>query len=208
MASGNARAQASGQASRPRAPQRERGRVRVSALLAAAAALFAEKGYEATTMTEIAARAGASIGTLYLFFPSKDVLAQTILSETAEDLSAQLDALHARTAGLSAVAIADALFAEIGSFLAKNPVYSILLDLPGHERWRRPVRARRRQQIAALFAEARPALAAEKAERLAVIVPQLMRIALTLDARDKLRDGILEELRLMLRHHLTAASAE
>lgn len=159
-------------------------------------------------MTEIAARAGASIGTLYLFFPSKDVLAQTILSETAEDLSARLDALHARTAGLSAVAIADALFAEIGSFLAKNPVYSILLDLPGHERWRRPVRARRRQQIAALFAEARPALAPEKAERLAVIVPQLMRIALTLDARDKLRDGILEELRLMLRHHLTATRAD
>jgi len=157
-------------------------------------------------MTEIAARAGASIGTLYLFFPSKDVLAQTILSETAEDLSTQLDALHTRVAGLNAVAIADALFAEIGSFLAKNPVYSILLDLPGHERWRRPVRARRRQQIAALFAEARPPLAPEQAERLAVIVPQLMRIALTLDARDKLRDGILEELRLMLRHHLTASS--
>jgi len=42
-------------------PKRERGKQRVAALLDAGAELFAEKGYEATTMTEIASRAGAAI---------------------------------------------------------------------------------------------------------------------------------------------------
>ena len=45
-----------------RAPKRERGKQRVAALLAAAASVFAEKGYEAATMTEIAARAAADSG--------------------------------------------------------------------------------------------------------------------------------------------------
>jgi AcrR family transcriptional regulator len=36
----------------------------VAALIAAASAVFLEKGYDAATMTEIAARAGASIGSL------------------------------------------------------------------------------------------------------------------------------------------------
>ena len=44
-------------AGRSRAPQRQRGKLRVASLTAAAAALFVEKGYDATTMTEIAARA-------------------------------------------------------------------------------------------------------------------------------------------------------
>jgi AcrR family transcriptional regulator len=170
----------------------------------AAVATFVERGFEATTMTEIAARAGASIGTLYLFFATKDVLAQAILAETAEDLSARLDALSERAAGLTPAQIADALFAELAAFLDQHPVYSILLDVPGDEGWRRPVRARRRRQISALFAQAKPALPAKQVERLAVIVPQLMRIAFTLDAKQ--RTGVLEELRLMLSHHLTAAA--
>ena len=55
---------------------RRRGRERVAALLAAAATVFAERGYEAATMTEVAARAGASIGSLYQFFPTKELLAE------------------------------------------------------------------------------------------------------------------------------------
>ena len=65
----------------------EKGRERVAGLMAAAAALFVEKGFDATTMTEIAARAGAAIGTLYLFFPTKEAMAQAILAENAESLS-------------------------------------------------------------------------------------------------------------------------
>jgi AcrR family transcriptional regulator len=176
--------------------------------MTSAAEVFVEKGFEPATMTEIAARAGASIGTLYLFFPTKAALAQAILAEHAEELSRRLDALRERTVGLGADAIADALFATLGDFLATHPAYSALLDLPGDEGWRRSVRTRRRQQIAALFGQAAPPLPAGRAERLAVIVPQLMRIPLALNGEDKLRSGVIEELRLMLGRHLRAATED
>jgi AcrR family transcriptional regulator len=184
-------------------PQRSRGKARVAALLAAATTLFVEKGYEATTMTEIASRAGASIGSLYLFFPTKAALAKVLLIELAEVLSVQLDTLLHETSGRPAAAIADALFGALSRFLTSHPAYASLIDLPADEGWRRGVRARRRAQIAALFAQAAPALPAGQAERLAVIVPQLMRITIILGAESpRLRQPMLEELRAMLRHHL------
>lgn len=200
MASGKA----SADVPQPREPQQKRGRARVAALRTAAAAVFAEKGYEASTMTEIAERAGAAIGTLYLFFPTKEALAQAILAHHADELSARLDELREQSAGLAADEIADRLFTVLGGFLSAYPAYSALLDLPGDEGWRRSVRTRRRQQIVALFTQSQPALPPEEAERLAVIVPQLMRIPLTLIGEKRLREGVIEELRTMLVRHLGA----
>lgn len=54
-------------AERVRAERREQ-------ILAAAGACFALRGYHATTMADVAARAGVSKGTPYLYFPSKQAL--------------------------------------------------------------------------------------------------------------------------------------
>jgi AcrR family transcriptional regulator len=189
-----------------RVPRQERGRARVAALMAAAAELFAQKGFAATTMTEIAAGAGAAIGTLYLFFPTKEALAQAILADHAEELSALLEALKAKCRGEPAPAIAERLFSELGEFVARHPAYSALLDLPGDGAWRRDIRARRRQQIAALFSGAAPAVPPAQAERLAVIVPQLMRIPITMSGEKRLREEVVEELRQMLMRHLALDS--
>lgn len=186
-----------------RVPQRRRGVERVAALKAAAASLFVEKGFDAATMTEIAARAGSSIGSLYLFFPTKQALAQALLAELGDGLSARLDALKARVEGRRAAAIADVLFEELLAFLGANPVYSVLIDLPGEARWRQAVRARRRSQIAALFDQATPAMPAGQPERLAAIVPGLMRIGTELSGRPQ-SAALLAELRAMLRHHIEA----
>ena len=174
--------------------------------MAAAAALFVERGYDATTMTEIAARAGASIGSLYLFFPTKPALAQAMLTELADILSARLDDLQVRTKGRRAAAIADALFGELAEFLSAHPVYGALIDLPGDDEWKETIRARRREQISALFEHA---------------IPTAGRPAATAGAHraaiDALRDGVrdeaatpraavLEELRAMLSHHLDRAA--
>jgi AcrR family transcriptional regulator len=189
-----------------RVPRQERGRARVAALMASAADLFAEKGFAATTMTEIAARAGAAIGTLYLFFPTKDALAQALLADHADELSAMLEKLQARCRGEPAATIAERLFSELGEFVTRHPAYSALLDLPGDTIWRRETRARRRQQIAALFSGAVPAVPAAQAERLAVIVPQLMRIPITMSGDRRMREEVVEELRLMLMRHLALES--
>src|SRR5882762_10096750 len=93
-----------------RAPKRERGKQRVGELLQAAAAVFAEKGYEAATMTEIAARAGAPIGSLYQFFPVKEALADTLVHNFAALLAADLQALQARAGGINTEDLVESLF--------------------------------------------------------------------------------------------------
>jgi AcrR family transcriptional regulator len=67
-----------------RAPQQERGQRRVTALLDAAEFVIAEHGYEAATMSEIADKAEASIGSLYQFFPSKQAVAQALRTRYKE----------------------------------------------------------------------------------------------------------------------------
>src|ERR1700722_4112279 len=93
-----------------RAPKRARGKQRVAQLLRAAAAGFAEKGLAAATMTEIADRAGAPIGSLYQFFPAKEALADTLLREYAALLAADLQQLEARAAGISTTVLVEELF--------------------------------------------------------------------------------------------------
>jgi len=57
-----------------KAPQRANGKLRVAAILEAAAGVIAVKGYEGATMAEIAARSGTKIGSLYGFFPDMESL--------------------------------------------------------------------------------------------------------------------------------------
>lgn len=51
-------------------------------LLDAALALFVEKGFAATRVEEVAARAGVSKGTLFLYYPSKEELFKAVVRET------------------------------------------------------------------------------------------------------------------------------
>ena len=54
-----------------RQPKQQRGKERVERILAAAATVFDEMGYDAATTHLIAAKADTSIGSLYQFFPDK-----------------------------------------------------------------------------------------------------------------------------------------
>lgn len=61
-----------------RVPTQDRGRARVEAILDAAEIEFADAGYDSATTEAIAARAGASIGSLYQFFPNKRALFEAV----------------------------------------------------------------------------------------------------------------------------------
>ena len=66
----------------PPAPKHERRKeARPGELLNAALDLFVEKGYAATRVEEVAARAGVSKGTLFLYFPSKEDLFKAVVRE-------------------------------------------------------------------------------------------------------------------------------
>lgn len=63
--------------------KRERRKeARPGELLDAALELFVEKGFAATKVDEVAARAGVSKGTLFLYFPSKEELFKAVVRES------------------------------------------------------------------------------------------------------------------------------
>src|ERR687898_3043577 len=57
-------------------------------ILEAALALFAEKGYEATTMRDVAREARASLGLAYRYFASKEEFALALYMGLAEETEA------------------------------------------------------------------------------------------------------------------------
>lgn len=60
---------------------RRRKEARPGEILEAALDLFAEKGFAATKLTEVAKRAGVSKGTVYLYYESKQALFQALVKE-------------------------------------------------------------------------------------------------------------------------------
>jgi len=70
-------------------------------LLEAALDLFVEKGYAATRVEEVAARAGVSKGTLFLYFPSKEDLFKAVVRENVVTAVAQGAAEVAQFQGTS-----------------------------------------------------------------------------------------------------------
>jgi AcrR family transcriptional regulator len=72
--------------------QRPKEHVRAK-IVSAAASLFAEVGYEATTIAGVAERAGSSVGNVYKYFASKEELFQAVLPEEfAEEVRRKTEA--------------------------------------------------------------------------------------------------------------------
>ena len=64
-----------------RVPRRRRKDARPSELTAAALELFVERGFATTRLEDVAARAGVSKGTLYLYSDSKEALFKAVIEE-------------------------------------------------------------------------------------------------------------------------------
>ena len=82
-------------------PRKRRKEDRPSELTAAALGLFVEKGFAATRLEDIAARAGVSKGTLYLYFDSKEALFKAVIQEGILPVVAENEAIAANHAGSS-----------------------------------------------------------------------------------------------------------
>lgn len=71
----------------PGPPKQARSLEKQKKLLRAGRMLFAEKGYEATSIQQIAARSGAATGAFYTYFPSKRQLLVALMNELLQRLA-------------------------------------------------------------------------------------------------------------------------
>jgi AcrR family transcriptional regulator len=83
------------------APRKRRKEDRPSELLEAALHLFVEKGFAATRLEDVAARAGVSKGTLYLYYENKDALFKAVIQEGIVPVIAENEAIAAKHSGCS-----------------------------------------------------------------------------------------------------------
>lgn len=93
-------------------------------IVEAALAVFAERGFAATRLDDVAARAGVSKGTLYLYFPNKAELFKAVVRETLLPNLAQAEAAAAGFAGPTPALVAT-LMGRLVSLIAMSPAGAI-----------------------------------------------------------------------------------
>ena len=98
---------------------RRRKEARPQEILEAALSVFAEKGFAATRMEDIAQRARVSKGTIYLYFESKEAVFKALLHETIAKRFSLLAELAREHHGPVAPLIAEIL-RQLGQFIATS----------------------------------------------------------------------------------------
>ena len=94
-----------------REPTQERAKARVERILVSASELIAETGSDTVRMTEVAARAGIPIGSLYQYFPDKGAILRLLAMRFMERVRVSL------AEGLKDIASADEALARIDAIL-------------------------------------------------------------------------------------------
>jgi AcrR family transcriptional regulator len=170
-----------------RAPKRERGKQRVAALLDAGAALFAERGYDATTMTAIAERAGAAIGSLYQFFPSKEAVAEALFDRFAERAASSFARVEERAPGLSPAELADLMIGhKLGLRSDREAAEAALSSaIAGIIERRKPLGDAVRARIAVLLRSMNSTLTKDEAAAASVMIGQILRMVPALAANEE-----------------------
>ena len=182
------------------APQRSNGRLRVAAILEAAAVVIAEKGYEAATMAEIAASSGTKIGSLYRFFPNKESLGDTIVVSAREKLDMVFDKFDAGVQALSVRDLADSLLERLVAEVFAKPALVKLLD--ASQDWsvkREEFKSAALRRITRTLIIHSPNLSQKSAGDIALVVLLNTKAIAT---HPDLRGGALDEFRDMTRLYL------
>lgn len=192
-------------------PQRPRGKLRVASLMEAAAAVIAERGFESATMAEIAARAGSQIGSLYRFFPNKEVLADALIHRYGELIDKAFAKIEGRARLLSVNELADSLVDFLVELHGESRAIIALLEARSESSIKQAeFRNAALHRITQILMRRSPLLSPEQAKAIAVIVLHNMKImkALTLEQAIATSPGATVELREMNRLYLASKLSE
>lgn len=188
-------------------PKRQRGHLRVAAIMEAGVAVFTEKGYDAATMTEIAARSETAIGSLYRFFPSKEALADALLLRYAEHVTGKIEELAQQAASMPQDELADTLVDFMLSLESQRGFAGVLLDSrSGSDVRRTKFRQAAREGLGRVLRAATPALTKAKSETMAAVLLHVLKgVSVFDDEKPAARRLLQAELRLLVRVYLGSA---
>ncbi|HET7461657.1 MAG TPA: TetR/AcrR family transcriptional regulator [Longimicrobium sp.] len=118
-----------------RAPRQQRGQKRIDEILDAAASLVEEVGTEGVTVGAISARAGASKGSMYHFFPDRESVLIALVERHVEALRASLEAereARAAEVGGSADGAVRAFLEPVDAYVHRHPDLTRILREPAN----------------------------------------------------------------------------
>nr|WP_194241345.1 TetR/AcrR family transcriptional regulator [Galbitalea soli] len=107
-------------------PVQARSTARLTALLDAAAAAVDELGYERLTTAMVAERAGASIGTVYRYFPDRIAVLQALASRNLERVLTSVHEAISDPAATTWLAAVDGAFAAFVEAFRSEPGFASL----------------------------------------------------------------------------------
>jgi len=116
-----------------RPPRQERGQKRIDEILDAAAGLVEEMGPEAVTVQAISARAGASKGSMYHFFPDRESVLEALVERHVDALRARLEderGARAEAAARSASEAVRAFLEPVDAYVQRHPDLTRILREP------------------------------------------------------------------------------
>lgn len=197
-----------------RVPSQARSKERVERILDSAEHEFAELGYEAATTEAIAARAEASIGSLYQFFPNKRALFDAIAERYLARVEVFFADLIAQGAGhMSWPELIDATIDAFWS-LAKNSNAFRAVWIQGHfspelldasDALNRSMETRAEAVLAAYA----PHLTKAKRASVATILIEVTGVVLVIASRKKepLATDLIEETKQLMRSYVAFHAA-
>lgn len=185
-----------------RAPQQERGQRRVSSLLNAAESVISAHGYEAATMSEIAEKAGASIGSLYQFFPSKQAVVQALRARYRDEFAKRWLPIERDFARLDPEGFASRLLELVIVFIDSHPAFAALLDAPRSTR----IPGSMTERVAGFLMTRKPRMAAKSAAQIAEVTLHMLRAFnhAWVEATRAARPALKREFRAALGCYLSA----
>jgi AcrR family transcriptional regulator len=187
-------------------PKQERSEQTIERVLEAAASVMAEVGYEAATMTAIAARAGSSIGTVYQYFPKKDSVVSVLRKRFGEAMEARLIELAAVAATLSIDQIADRFIQQTKEFVDLHPAYFHVMDAAVKAKRSQEGRERLRAQIVKVLRIALPSVADDELARMANIIPALCKSMSTVyaETEPRARENVIRDYTHIMSAYLSS----
>lgn len=177
-------------ASQAKAPQRARGIKRVEALLAAAEDIFAERGFGAVSMNAIAQRAGAPIGSLYQFFPSKEAIGAALSERYMWSLSQAWNHLSPRVKGGDWMPFAQRLTDTTLDTIGEMRAFLALLESQALAGVDHEMRAKQAQSLSDLLSRASPTAGQAALRDAGFVVLYLLKTAHALEQEPKPASGL------------------